>query len=330
MSQPPIIISTWSFGQRGNRAAWQALNNGGSSLDAVETASTTVEADEEVDSVGRGGLPDASGIVSLDASIMQSPARRGSVCYVRNYLAVTTLARLVMDQTPHVMLAGEGAEQLAAKNQLSTRELLTDAAKDKYETWKLKKQPVDQSADFGLAVNDDLRPIDTGSPALFQKRDSNNNDRSNDEARWSNHDTIGTLALDSQGTLAGACSTSGSPFKHPGRVGDSPIIGHGLYVEPTIGAATATGSGELVMGICGSFLVVELMRIGHAPIDAIRSALERIENTYDLSPRDQVAFIALTRSGDWAAGALRKGFKVAVHTRDADIITDPQFVLQDD
>lgn len=333
----PLIISTWSFGQRGNRAAWAILKSGGSALDAVERAATVVEADPEVDSVGLGGLPDAGGEVSLDASIMLSPARSGSVCYVRRYLDVTSLARRVMEQTPHLMLAGDGAEAFAAEQGFTQRGLLTDAAREKWMQWKndpARPRP-NQSRDSGMGTTltsppgrgagaqgvpeSRIRPFDTGSPALF------------DESRWKNlHDTIGVLALDANGVLAGACSTSGMPYKLPGRVGDSPIIGHGLYVDPEAGAAVATGTGELIMGICGSFLIVELMRRGAAPVDAIREALARIERNYELRPEHQAAFLALRPNGEWSSGALRLGFRMAVCDATGDQIISPSRTSRSD
>jgi len=343
----PLIISTWSFGQRGNRAAWPILAAGGSALDAVEWACTVIEADEEVDSVGLGGLPDATGEVSLDAAIMLSPSKSGSVCYVRKYLEVTSLARRVMEKTPHVMLAEEGVERFAAEQGFAPRGLLTEEARAKWMQWtndSARKMP-DQGRDSGLSssgtgvppvmpetgsmpvagmritdiAGKSPRPVDTGSPALF------------DENRWKNlHDTIGVLALDADGVLAGGCSTSGMPYKLPGRVGDSPIIGHGLYVDPEAGAAVATGTGELIMGVCGSFLIVELMRQGATPQAAIAEALRRIEKNDELRPEHQAAFLALRPDGEWSAGALRPGFRVAVRDQSSDEIVSPLYSHRSD
>ena len=317
----PIVVSTWSFGQRGNAAAWPTLSMGGSSLDAVEAASAAVDADPTVDSVGFGGLPDASGRVTLDGCVMLSPASCGSVCATARHLHPVTVARRVMERTPHIMLAGEGADQFAESVGLSHDELLSQDARARWNTWREAPAIVDQSRDR-LA----LRPVDqTGTGQLF-----NHGEGSHDEARWRHHDTIGVLALDSDGVLAGACSTSGTPFKLPGRVGDSPIIGHGLYVEPKIGAATATGTGELVMSVCGSFLAVERLRSGEDPAEAIRIVLERILEHHTLRASDQVGMLVLTPDGRWAAGALRGGFKVAVRTPEEDLVADPSLVLRDD
>lgn len=314
----PMMLSTWSFGQRGHARAWPILASGGPSLDAVEAACRVVEQDPEIDSVGFGGLPDASGEVSLDASIMLSPARHGSVTYVRRFLHVASLARRVMEHTPHRMLSGDGAERFAREQGFEPTVLLSDGARQAWERWRAQggASPVDQSRDSGRG----LRPVDADqSGRLFRSA-----------AEMSGHDTIGTLAIDRAGVLAGACSTSGMPYKLPGRVGDSPIVGHGLYVDPQAGAATATGTGELIMGVCGSFLIVEMMRRGAPPDEAIREALERIERTHNLRPEHQAAFIALTPRGQWGAGALRPGFKVAVRDEVADVLVEPHIVLRSD
>ncbi|MCL4210195.1 MAG: N(4)-(beta-N-acetylglucosaminyl)-L-asparaginase, partial [Phycisphaerales bacterium] len=314
---PPIILSTWSFGQRGHAMAWPILASGGSSLDAVEQACRVVESDPEVDSVGFGGLPDASGEVSLDASIMLSPSRHGSVTYVRRFLHVASLARCVMERTPHRMLSGDGAERFALEQGFEPTSLLSNAARSAWETWRTSgRGAVDQSRDSGRG----LRPVDADqSGRLFVA-----------SSEMAGHDTIGTLAIDRSGVIAGACSTSGMPYKLPGRVGDSPIIGHGLYVDPEVGASTATGTGELIMGVCGSFLIVELLRRGASPAQAIREALGRIERTQALRPEHQVAFVTLTPRGEWSAGALRPGFKVAIRDDATDAIVDPPIVLRRD
>lgn len=323
----PIIVSTWSFGQRGNTSAWPILSDGGSALDAVERACITVEDDPTVDSVGTGGLPDAEGNITLDGCVMLSPNQCGSVCAVRDYPNPVSIARRVMERTPHRLLAGDGAERFAREQGFTTRDLLTPEARAKWAQWKASPHTEDQSRDRALLES--LRPVDRdGSGRLFApERDPKNKD---DEARWSHHDTIGTLAVDQEGTIAGACSTSGMPYKLPGRVGDSPIIGHGLYVDPEVGAATATGTGELVMAVCGSFLAVEEMRRGQPGADAIREVLERILNWFELKPQDQVALITLSASGEWAAGALRPGFRIAVRTGECDEVVPPSFTLLDD
>lgn len=144
------------------------------------------------------------------------------------------------------------------------------------------------------------------------------------------HDTVGVLALDDDGRLAGACSTSGSAYKLPGRVGDSPIIGHALYVDPKYGAAVATGAGELVMRVCGAFLAVEQLRRGRTAGEAVAEMLGRIRESCELGAEDQVAVIVLTPTGVWSAGALRSGYRTAVRTLDQAGLVEPELVLFDD
>jgi len=323
----PMIISTWSFGRRGNEAAWPALGGGGSSLNAVETACRVIEADATVDSVGYGGLPDRDGHVSLDACVMLSPARRGSVCAVSRTMHPASLARRVMEHTEHIMLAGRGADDFAAAQGFAQDQLLTNEASRAWEAWRRQPHPIDQSRDAldrSSPRQDSLRPMDVdGSGYLFRSSASSG---PNDESRWAGHDTIGVLALDARGVLAGACSTSGMPYKLPGRVGDSPIVGHGLYVDPHHGAATATGTGELVMGVCGSFLAVELMRRGASPLDALAEVLRRIAAEYSLRDRDQVAMIALRPDGAFASAALRGGYKTSLHDGAGSRVIEPLLV----
>ena len=298
----PLLLSTWSFGLRGHAAAWPSLGAGGSALDAVEVVCRTIEADPEVDSVGRGGLPDRDGEMTLDAMVMLGPARIGAVAAVRGYPHPVSIARRVMEVDPHGLLAGPGAERFAAGQGLEGgADLLTDQARARWEAWTADPGAVDQSRDREAGAG---RPIDRGEGGrLFADRA---------EARWRHHDTIGALALDAAGGLAGACSTSGTPFKTPGRVGDSPIVGHGLYVDPEVGAAVATGTGELIMGVCGSFLAVEAMRRGDEPAAALRSVMQRIAAAYRLEAHHQVGIIALARDGRWSGAALREGFRVSV------------------
>ncbi|MDH3584862.1 MAG: N(4)-(beta-N-acetylglucosaminyl)-L-asparaginase, partial [Phycisphaerae bacterium] len=256
----PIVLSTWSFGRVANQAAWPVLEAGGSSLDAVEAGCRAVEADPAVDTVGVGGLPDRTGQVSLDACVMVSPDRCGGVCFVRNYPHPVSIARAVMEGTPHVMLAGEGAERFAAEQGFDTAPLLSEAGRQRLAQWE--RNVVRAGGDRGIySAGANVEEGGAVDPNRF-------------------HDTVGVLALDREGQLAGACSTSGQPFKLPGRVGDSPIIGQGLYVHPEHGAAVATGTGELVMGVCGSFLAVEQMRRGATPLEAGTELLERVQESY--------------------------------------------------
>ena len=325
------IVSTWSFGLRANEAAWQkviAPTMGSiAALDAVEAACAYADAASDIDSVGYGGLPDATGRVSLDGCVMLSPAQCGSVAGLRRHLHPVSVARRVMERTPHVMLVGADADLFANAQGLSESELLSPEARATYEKWLREGGVVDQSRDASLAVGlgfDPLRPMDRrhGSDGrLF-----GGGELPPDEARWRHHDTIGCLALDANGVLAGGCSTSGTPFKVPGRVGDSPIIGHGLYVDPAVGAATATGTGELIMGICGAFLAVECMRRGASPLDAAREAVSRIASTYPLESHHQAAFLVMARDGSFASASLRPGYRTSVRDASGARALEPDFV----
>ena len=313
--QEPMLLSTWSFGRKANGAGWPFLvGPNASSLDAVEQACRQVESDPEVLSVGRGGCPDRSGEVSLDASIMQSPSRCGSVCYVRRFEHPVSIARMVMEKLRHVLLAGDGADRFAMRQGVAPSNLLTDEARVMWRQWAVDhpaSQYLDDTVYFPPTTQEECYAI-VDEEALPHNQ---------------YHDTVGVLAVDAKGQISGACSTSGLPFKVPGRVGDSPIIGQGLYVDPKRGAAVATGMGELVMGVCGSFLAVELMARGAAPADAAREVVERIVNTYQIRDEHQVAIIALSPSGQWSAAALRPGYHTAVRTLARDELVDPECVL---
>ena len=296
----PVLIATWSFGLPAVRAAWPGLSSGGSSLDAVEAACRDAEADVANHTVGVGGWPDASGRVTLDAAVMLSPARRGGVCAVGDFPHPISIARRVMEATTHTLLAGAGAESFADVQGFSRQRLLTPDAKKEWEHWREKSdgKPWTPEANY-----EERRPISEA-----------------------NHDTIGVLALDRHGVLAAGCTTSGLAWKHPGRVGDSPILGHGLYCDPAAGAAVCTGHGELVSGVCGAFLAVEEMRRGRSPIDAGRAVLDRLVVSYTLSSQDQVGVLLMTPTGDWAAVSLRVGFSAAVRSDDRDEMIPSQFV----
>jgi N4-(beta-N-acetylglucosaminyl)-L-asparaginase len=297
-----LILSTWTFGQRANRAAWGTLAGGGSALDAVEIGCRDAESDLTNHTVGKGGRPDASGEVSLDASIMLSPSKRGAVAYVRRFEHPVSIARAVMEHSPHALLVGNGAERFAQEHGFQPTDLLTDEMRQEWETWRSTHTKPGRS-----------RP---GSAM-----------RNIEEEQNQSHDTIGVLALDSRATLAGACSTSGLGFKLPGRVGDSPIIGHALYVDPGVGAAVTTGHGELVMSVCGAFLAVEMLRRKASPINAAMEVLKRIQQTQTLTEEDQVGIIVLHADGKWDAASLRAGFKVAVKDSTRDELIEPAHLL---
>jgi N4-(beta-N-acetylglucosaminyl)-L-asparaginase len=273
----PIVLSTWNFGLAANVAAWNILSKDGRALDAVEAGARVPEGDPTETSVGLGGLPDRDGKVTLDACIMDEHGNCGAVTYLQHIVHPVSVARLVMEKTPHVMLSGDGALQFALANGFKKEKLLTKESERVWREW-LKKA--------------EYKPV----------------------ANIENHDTIGIIALDAAGNLSGACTTSGMAFKMHGRIGDSPIIGAGLYVDNEIGAATATGVGEEVIKIVGCHLVVELMRQGNSPEDACRLAVERIVSKSPAKAKEvQVGFLALNKQGEYGAYCLQKGFTYAVH-----------------
>lgn len=286
----PVVISTWNFGLAANVAAWKILSNGGRALDAVEAGAKVPEADPNETSVGYGGLPDREGKVTLDACIMDEDGNCGSVAFLQHIVHPISVARLVMEKTPHVMLVGDGALHFALANGFKKTKLLTRSSEKAWKEW-LKK------ADYKPVVNIE------------------------------NHDTIGILAMDKSGDLSGACTTSGMAYKMHGRVGDSPIIGAGLFVDNEIGAATATGVGEEVIKIVGCHLVVELMRQGHGPEDACRRAVERIVQKNPTRSKDlQVGFLALNKKGQYGAYCLQKGFNYAVHDATGNQLLDSKSI----
>ncbi|MCL4108859.1 UNVERIFIED_CONTAM: hypothetical protein GTU68_050483 [Idotea baltica] len=277
-SARPVVISTWRHGLAANDAAWKILTRGGRALDAVEAGVRISESDPKVSSVGLGGFPDASGEVTLDACIMDENGDCGSVACLKDIEHPISVARLVMEKTPHVMLVGEGAKQFAIENGMPEKKLLTADAKKAWEKWKAQHPDAIKQGQINIE----------------------------------NHDTIGLLAIDAQGKLSGACTTSGMAWKLPGRVGDSPIIGAGLYVDNEVGAACATGEGEAVIRAVGSFLVVELMRQGHSPQDACRLATERVIQKNSNWKTFQVGFIAIDRLGRTGGYCIQPGFDYAV------------------
>jgi len=312
----PIILSTWTFGQIANAAGWPVLKRGGKSIDAVEQGCIAVESDPEVDSVGIGGTPDADGNVTLDGSIMLSPEKSAGVGCVRNYAHPVSIARKVMEKTTHKLLVGPGAEKFAAANGFKKENLLTKEARDWWKKWKADPERHSfHRSRANRANREEARLKQAGAASAAT-------------ARRNTHDTVGVLAIDSSGTIAGACSTSGWAFKLPGRVGDSPIIGSGLYVDPTVGAAVATGMGELMLGTCATFLVVERMRAGDSPRQAIQTVLERVAKSYNLKKRQQCALIALRIDGAWSTGGLLSGFRAAITTPDQNELQEQQITYQ--
>ena len=286
--QVPCVVSTWPFGVAANKAAWTVLSKGGRALDAVETGVKIPEADLRNHTVGRAGYPDRDGHVTLDASIMDEHGNAGSVAAMEYIAHPISVARAVMDKTPHVMLVGEGATQFAVSQGFKREELLTPESKKAWQEWL-------KTAKYKPEANIETKSYGLGTPGGAK-----------------NHDTIGMLAIDAKGNLSGACTTSGMAWKVRGRVGDSPIIGAGLYVDNEIGGATSTGVGEEVMRSVGSFLVVELMRQGRSPQEACKEAVERILKKKPDAKMEQVGYLAINKKGEVGAWAIQKGFSYSL------------------
>ncbi|MEX1003412.1 MAG: N(4)-(beta-N-acetylglucosaminyl)-L-asparaginase [Crocinitomicaceae bacterium] len=286
----PLVISTWQHGLAANTAAWKILSSGGSALDAVEQGVRITESDPENNSVGIGGLPDRDGHVTLDACIMDHKNQCGSVAFLQGIENPISVARKVMEATPHVMLVGKGAYRFALEQGFKSKDLLTEKSKKRWQKWlkEGKYQP---------------------------------------EVNRENHDTIGMLGIDQAGNLSGACTTSGMAFKMHGRVGDSPIIGAGLFVDNEVGAACATGVGESVMRVAGSAMIVELMRHGKSPQKACEEVVQRIVKTEKNLENIQVGFIALNKLGEHGSYAIRKGFNVAIKHAKEEALLDASFAV---
>lgn len=288
----PIVLSTWNHGLAANEAAWKVLSKNGTALDAVEKGVMVTEDDLTNLSVGLGGLPDRDGHVTLDASIMDDKGRCGGVAFLERIKHPISVARMVMEKTPHVLMVGEGAQKFALDNGFKLESSkLTPEAEKAYKEW-LKKS--------------EYKPV----------------------INVENHDTIGMIALDANGNLSGSCTTSGLAYKMRGRVGDSPIIGAGMYVDNEIGAACATGLGETVLRICGSYLVVELMRQGASPEEACKRAVDRLVKKNPNYKDVQVGFLALNRNGEHGAYSLQKGFNYAIADHDGNQLVDADYFLK--
>lgn len=284
----PIVISTWQHGLAANEVAWKILVDGSRALDAVELGVRVTEADPNITSVGYGGYPDRDGNVTLDACIMDENGNAGSVAFLQHIMHPISVARMVMEKTPHVMLVGEGALRFALDNGFKKENLLTDESKKAWEKWRKENNYIPYKVDEG------------------------------------NHDTIGMIALDKYGNLSGACTTSGLGFKMHGRVGDSPIIGAGLYIDNEVGGAAATGLGEAIIKIVGSHLVVEQMRLGKTPTDACKVAVERLLRKVK-GFTDIAGFIALNKQGEFGGYATGYGFQYAVYSNGKNNLISSEF-----
>lgn len=274
----PVALCTWDFGNA-TEVAWSVLDQGGSALDAAEAGVRVEEANADNQTVGLGGRPDREGFVTLDACIMDQAGNCGSVMGLEGYLHPVSVARKVMEETPHVILIGEGAAVFARDQGFEKQELLTDASRSDWEEWK-------ETSDYQPVINIE------------------------------NHDTIGMLCMDANGDISGACTTSGLAYKMRGRVGDSPVIGAGLYIDNEVGGATATGLGEEVIRTVGSFLIVELMRQGMNPQQACEEGVRRIMAKNAGRTDFQIGFIALNKQGKTGSYCIHPGFSYRLYNVD--------------
>ena len=287
----PVIISTWIHGLEANRAGWKVLEKGGSALDATVAGAMQTESDITNRSVGIGGRPDRTGHVTLDACVMDGDGRSGAVGYLEGIAHPAAVAKAIMEKTPHAMLVGEGARRFALDHGFATIKTPLPEVKKDYLAWKKENKEL-------------------------LKRPKINHE---------NHDTIGLIARDAQGNFGGTCTTSGWAYKMPGRLGDSPIIGAGLFVDNEVGAATATGLGEAIMRVAGSAIVVELMRAGMKPSEACKEVVMRIiRKNKDLTGL-QCGFIAMDTLGNVGGFSVYNGFNFALKSNNRDEMVDTEF-----
>ena len=285
----PLVIATWN-NLEATEAAWKSMQANGTAVDGLEAGVMVPEGDPNNDSVGYGGLPDRDGHVTLDACIMDKNGNAGSVTFLEHIKHPIAVARKVMEKTPHVMLSGEGALKFALDNGFQKENLLTEKSRKAWEEWK-------KTSKYEPVIN------------------------------FENHDTIGMLALDKNNDVAGACTTSGLAYKMHGRVGDSPILGAGMYCDNEVGGACATGLGELVMKTLGSFLVVELMRQGLTPQKACEEAIGRIVKRYDFK-KYQVGYLAVNKKGEVGAYAIQKGFTYSLYVGNENKIFESDYFVR--
>ena len=291
LKDSPLIISTWIHGMEANAGAWSVLENGGAALDAVQKGVAVTESDMNNRSVGLAGRPDRDGHVTLDACIMDHDSRCGSVAFLEDIQHPIDVARAIMEKTPHVMLVGEGAQKWALENGFSKVDYkvpIPEVQKD-YENWLIKSE-------YKTGVNVE------------------------------NHDTIGMLALDATGRMAGACTTSGMAYKIRGRVGDSPIIGAGLFIDGDVGGATATGVGEAMIRTAGCSAVVESMRRGASPEEACYEIVQRILKKHPGVNGMQVGFLAMNIQGEYGGYSVYNGFNYALRSEDRNEMVDAKYM----
>lgn len=313
-AKKPVVISTWDAGIEANKEAWKILREGGRAFDAVEQGVMQTESTINC-CVGLGGNPDRDGTVTLDACIMDEYGNAGGVLALERIKHPISVARRVLEKTPHVYLVADGAQKFAVEQGFPLEPaVLSEEAKKEYQKWL-------QKSAYKPKVNIEQTQSGKGQSAFVPGRLSGG---------AFNHDTIGMIALDANGNLSGSCTTSGMAFKMRGRVGDSPIIGAGLFVDNEIGAAVSTGLGEEVIKICGTHLVVELMRQGYTPLNACKEAVRRIvkHNGEKKAREIQVGFLALNKNGEYAGYAIQSGFSYAVCDSDnSNILIPSQYMV---
>lgn len=284
-----LVLSTWA-NKNANDIAYSVLEQDSKNLlSALEKGINYVEEDPNDTSVGYGGRPDSTGQVTLDACIMDSKSNAGSVTYLKEIVNAVSVARMIMEKSPHVILSGQGAQDFAINQGFKKQSLLTEASLAAFNKWK-------KEAKYQPQINIER------------------------------HDTIGMLVINKDKDISGACSTSGLAFKTPGRVGDSPIIGAGLFVDNEVGAATATGLGEVILKSCSSFLVVELMRQGFSPELACKEALLRLKSKHKVDDL-QVGLIAVNKAGQIGAYSIQPGFVYAYTINGTTTVIDAQSIL---
>ena len=309
MTVKPIVISTWDSGMAVNAEAWKVLAKGGKSIDAIEAGARQIE-DTINCCVGLGGNPDRDGIVTLDACIMDEHSNCGAVAGLERIKHPISVARKLMETTPHVLLVGNGAQQFALQHGFPKESgKLSDDAQQAYKEWL-------KTSEYKPTINIENQPKGGPfAPAFFPDGSPN-------------HDTMGLVAMDAAGNISGGVTTSGMAFKLHGRVGDSAVIGAGLFVDNSVGAATSSGVGEEVIRICGTHLVVEFMRQGNSPEMACKKAVERIvKRDRAKASTLQVGFLAMNKRGEYGAYSIQKGFAFSVKSGTENKIHAAKFLL---
>jgi N4-(beta-N-acetylglucosaminyl)-L-asparaginase len=296
--------------------AMEIIKAGGDTLDAVVAGVKIVEDDPRDSSVGYGGLPNEEGDVELDASVMHGPSRRAgavaSLRYIKNPAAV---AKLVLERTDHLLLVGEGALRFALKQGFKREELLTESSRQAWLAWREGLNPADGWGASPLrTAGEQGKKV---SSAGLSREEIALNEWIAEKLRHRQTGTINCLALNAAGDISGVTTTSGLAWKIPGRVGDSPLIGSGLYVDNEVGAAGSTGRGEECIYINGSHTIVENMRRGMPPTEAAMDAIKRISHRYGDNLTElakfSINFYAINKKGEHGGASLWKGGTYAIH-----------------